>query len=365
MIVKKYNELINEVNYFKLNKFKNNEISDKFTTSIEIEIEINDEEDDTYQGIKYNKKELSDIIKSIKSKSIRELNKEQINLTEKEIEFIDIVLSEIKMSYDDEDYIEEILNDKKYKGIQKTIIRILKNQSIIYFTEYNFTEFKNKFEEFFPTFKNKWKNDFKYEFDASLYKGLEISNKKYFNNITVLLDFISDFYKDYKNQNYWKFNEKTGIHINLGVKGADEYNFVKGLLFLNDYGDNPFMFKDMEWRKSSEFTKSILEEIRKDKKVIDKCYSLVKMKEVKKAEQIINKSILDKTIKGGYKNYGINFLSLEKENYIEFRYAGGDIKEDVLVNKVLYFCYLIYNMIDPEFDKKEYHKKLYVFLNAI
>ena len=62
----------------------------------------------------------------------------------------------------------------------------------------------------------------------------------------------------------------------------------------------------------------------------------------------------------------ITKATLEKYGYIEFRYAGGEIKEDVLVDKILYFCYLIYNMSEQNIDRKEYRKKLFMFLkNAI
>ena len=72
-----------------------------------------------------------------------------------------------------------------------------------------------------------------------------MSNKTYFESINDLIIFISDFYNDYNNQKYWRFTERTGIHINLGIKEKSNYNFIKGLLFLNDQGDDPFVFKNM------------------------------------------------------------------------------------------------------------------------
>lgn len=365
-MIRKYQDLINEVNFSKLNIFKNKEISEKFTASIEIELEVNEEEDDMYKEIKYSQRELSNIINLIKNKSINEIEKEQINVNHELEQFIDIILSEIKMSYDDEDFIEDILDDTKYKNEYKRIVQIIKNQSLIYFNEYNFSEFKSKLKKSFPIFDKKWDKKLKFEFDVSLYKGIEISNQTYFTNLDTLFEFISDFYKDYNNQNYWTFNEKTGIHINLGIKGNKKLNFIKGLVFLSDSGDNPFMFQKMEWRKSSEFTKSVLEEIKKDKITIANCLSRLKENKIGEVEEILNKKVLSTTIKGGYKNYGINLLSLEKYGYIEFRYAGGEIKEDVLVDKILYFCYLIYNMSEQNIDRKEYRKKLFMFLkNAI
>jgi len=55
----------------------------------------------------------------------------------------------------------------------------------------------------------------------------------------------------------------------------------------------------------------------------------------------------EKTVKG-----------VEKK-YIEFRYVGNVVTEDVVLDKLLYFSYISYLMSNPEFKKIQYYKKLY------
>ena len=46
---------------------------------------------------------------------------------------------------------------------------------------------------------------------------------------------INDFYSDLEKQSYWKFTEKTGLHINIGSNNKVEWNPIKGLMLLNDF----------------------------------------------------------------------------------------------------------------------------------
>lgn len=362
MIYQYYN-FINEVNSNKLQKFKDPKISNLFTTSIEIEIETDEIEEGDY--IDYTKKELSNIISLIKNKSISEISKEGYSLNENDMEFMDILLSEVSNAYDDEDYLNTLLNPKKYKKeSRKLIVTHIKDQSLLYFSEYNFTSFTKSFKSSFPNFIRNWGTKFKFEFDNSLYKGIELSNLKYFDSISTLINCIYDFYSDYKNQSIWKFTKKTGIHINLGIKNNPDYNLIKGLLFLDDMGESPFVFKQMEWRQNSEYTKSIKEKLPNSKR-FPKSIIELKKGNIKECENILNNEIIEITKKIGYKKFGINFLSLESKNYIEFRYPGGEIDEEVLVDKIYYFSYIIYIMVNPDVDKQEYQKKLYKFLNHV
>lgn len=187
--------------------------------------------------------------------------------------------------------------------------------------------------------------------------------RKYFNNIDTLIHFINDFFIDFNSQNYWIFNKKTGIHFNIGLKEKSEINIIKGILFLDDMGDSPFIYKNMEWRKKSEFTKSIKEELTKSKDVLKKSFLSMKKNNISDCENILNKEMIRILNDNGYKKYGVNLLNIEKSNYIEFRYTGGKISEEILLDKILYFCYIFYLMIDNNLDKKSYIKKLYSFLS--
>jgi hypothetical protein len=74
----------------------------------------------------------------------------------------------------------------------------------------------------------------KFEVDSSLDRGIEFSPLTYLNSISESIDLINDFYDDFDKQSYWKFTEKTGLHINIGFKEKMDWNVLKGVLFLSD-----------------------------------------------------------------------------------------------------------------------------------
>ena len=82
-----------------------------------------------------------------------------------------------------------------------------------------------------------------------------------------------------------------------------------------------------------------------------------------KCESIINNHLITILHKDGYKNFGVNLLPIKSNKYVEFRYPGGKIKKNDLIEKLLYFTYIVHLMTNKEYDKKEYHKKLFKFLS--
>ena len=64
------------------------------------------------------------------------------------------------------------------------------------------------------------------------------------------------------------------------------------------------------------------------------------------------------------KNLGFNITKLSSD-YVEFRYAGGDIPKEVLIDKVKYCAFVVYCMTNPEYKKREYTKKLYKFIDTL
>ena len=66
----------------------------------------------------------------------------------------------------------------------------------------------------------------------------------------------------------------------------------------------------------------------------------------------------------GFKNLGFNITKLSSD-YVEFRYAGGDIPKEVLIDKVKYCAFVVYCMTNPEYKKREYTKKLYKFIDTL
>jgi len=362
-MIKKYLDFINEVKSSKLEFFKNPDISSKFTASIEIELETSDEE-----GIDedYTEEFVKGILDKIKKSIIKELLRiDNFSLTNEIEEFIDDILSEIEFEYDDYDYVvDKLLNTIKYqeRNKQKLIVELIKQQFLTYFFADNFEYLEEKFKENLPNFYNKYSDLIKFELDNTLDRGIELSNIKYFEDINDLIEFIEIFYSDYNQQKYWNFTGNTGIHINLGLKEKSEYNVIKGLLFLNDTGDNPFVFKNIEWRQNSKFCGSLISKLSEEKELLIDCYKLLLDNNIKSVEDIINPTLSKILREVGYKNFGVNLVPITRFNYIEFRYPGGNIAEKDLIDKVLYFAYITYLMVNKDFDKKEYYKKLYKFL---
>lgn len=352
-------EFINEVKVSKLNFFKNSSISTLFTSSIEIEMETSDKE-----GIEeeYSDEYVSSIIDKIKKSVTKELNRiDKFEMTDEISDFIDDILYEVESEYYDYDYIDKILNERKYavKNYKKLIVQIIRPQVLTYFFSDNFEYLENKFKENLPNFYQKYKDIIKFELDNTLDRGIEISNIKYFNDINNLIEMIEDFYSDFNNQDYWIFNEKTGIHINIGPKDKSNFNIIKGLLFLNDTGDDPFVFRNMEWRKNSKFCGSLISSLISDKQTISKCVGL----EVNQIEDILNKRLNELITEIGYKNFGVNIVPIKKFNYIEYRYPGGLVDKETLINRVLYFTYVTYQMFKSDYERKDYIKKLYKFID--
>jgi len=358
----KYSQFLTEVKKSKLNFFKSKEISTKFTSSIEIELETADK-----KGVddEYSEEYIKDIITKIKNSVEKELSRiSDFKKSDLISSFIDDVLSEVKYEYDDYDYLMKLLNDRKYKNTNynKLIIQLIKPQVLSYFFSENFEYLEGKFKKNLPNFYSKYKDVIKFELDNTLKRGIEFSNKSYFSDLNDLIEMINSFYNDFNNQKYWKFTSNTGIHINIGLKEETNYNIIKGLLFLNDSGDNPFVFSNMEWRKKSPFCQSLLSELTKDKKIINRCSELISNNDIKGIEDLLNPILYKILTDIGYKKFGVNLLPIKNFNYIEFRYPGGNILKDNLIDKVLYFTYIVYLMSQFDYDRNLYTKKLYKFI---
>lgn len=361
-MIRKYQEFINEVKKSKLDFFKNEEVSNNFTCSIEIELETDDETDSEDE---YTEEFIDEIIERIKKSITKELLRiDKFEMTDEIQEFIDNILDEVRYEYDDYDLLfDKLLNDRKYKekNYNKLIVNLIRPQVLTYFFSENFEYLEEKFKENLPNFYKKYSEEFKFELDNTLERGIEISNKKYFNNINDLIEMVNSFYEDFDNQNYWKFTENTGIHINIGPKNKTEFNYIKGLLFLNDIGETPFVFKNMEWRQKSKFCGSLLNELSNKNEILKK--ALNNMQNIKETESILNSELESILRDIGYKNFGVNLVPVKRFNYIEFRYPGGKIDKNTLIDKILYFTYIIYLMTNKDFDVKEYQKKLFKFIN--
>lgn len=240
------------------------------------------------------------------------------------------------------------------------------------YTNDSLTYLSKKVEEFLPNFYDKWSEKMKFEIDSSLDRGIEFSPLTYLNSISESINMINDFYDDFEKQNYWKFTEKTGLHINIGFNGVKDWNVLKGVLFLSDdistsKNKIPYVFKGIERRISSKYAGSF-KRLVFGKVSDEKDTFKVNKGNLSEVERYFNEYLFKLLDTDGYdsptyfKLYGFNITNLKKYNYIEFRYPGGNISREVLIDKLFYFSYLCALMTKPEYKKEQYYKRLYKFL---
>ena len=336
-------------------------IGDSFTIALEFELETEDTSnpDESISPAKF--------IKIVKENTTRYINDEYKGEKDKMFVLVDEILSSLDFG-DDEDNIE-ILDeylDEYNKGFENKLIQVILSDYMTYIISDNVEYLTDKLKENLPIFFRKWDNQLKYELDNTLNRGIEFSMKTYLDGIDKTIELIKDFYSEFNKQDYWQMNKRTGIHINIGFNHKVDWNILKGVLMISDVGEESFTFKNMEWREKSFYTKSIIphlkSEIESDKPKVMKHSHF---QDLKKMEDYFGSYILSIMKKQGYKNFGFNLTRIGDYNYVEFRYPGGEITEQTLVDKVYYFCYISYLMTNKSFKRKEYLKKLYKFISTI
>lgn len=340
---------------FEYNKSDKNLINNyDYTLSLEIELETLDKKEANKISIDI----LREIILNNCKKFIKDNKKEDSYL-----KIIKKLLSEI--SYDD-DYNEDVFSEyKKYSkdDFEENLFEVAYSDYLTYFNSDNIKYLEDKVKENLPNFYKNWNNLIKFELDNTLERGIEFSHKKYLNSLTEIIQYINDFYKDFENQNYWIMTKSTGIHVNIGLKENKDWNVLKGVVMISDDGKGSFIFKDMEHRIKSLYSKSYITNLKKDIKD-DKIIKLEDFKKIIKLEITFSDYLISKLKEYGYKNFGFNITRI-KDNYIEFRYPGGEVKKKVLIEKVYYFCYIVKLMTEKKFKRRSYIKKLYKFINNL
>lgn len=432
-MIKKYLEFINEeLNQKKLSQVKGDDVSNLFTSSIEIELEMLTDLKPKRADKDYSKKYIDKVlIDRLRNNILKELSRSNFYLPSKDNNnFLEECLDFVSYTMGDDDELDSWVEDKsnelndeiltlkdelegsdelnkieigkRIKSLQDKlfILDLVTNLCISYFYGgENFEQVEKKFQKKFPNFFKKWGDMFKFELDNTLKKGIELSNKTYFNSINELIECIHDFYNDYdlspnvrdyelkkvkgqeikdvKLDRHFSFKKSTGIHINLGFKDKNtELNLIKGLLFLDDFqkekGHIPYVFKGIEKRVKSDYVGSLKPVLLNNTNMISDSLRLLKENRIDECESLLNSNIMkiltnqspyDK-YEFTYKNFGLNILPLEKYKYIEFRYIGHKVEEDVLEEKIYYFTYIMWSMSQIEMDREEYLKKLYKFLTT-
>ena len=341
------------------------EISELFTIAFEIEMECDDSK---VQSIVHEQ----DLITELRNKAYSLLTNEKVDFSEK-ILFIEEVTEACDFD-DDDETLDKVLNWELYKEkIEQVIVYYL---NIIYqdiferidadrmntsYEKEHLGYLINKVKEHLPNLWKKYGRNLTCVLDMTLDKGIEVKQRTYLEGIDNAIYFLNDFFEEFNNQNYWKFTNKTGLHVNIGYnKKGTNWNIIKGIMLLNDTNENitPFVYKNMMWRMNTDFTDSIFNQLEVDKTKIN-------LSDIGKTEKYLT-NIINKTMKKfGPKHFGFNVSKLKKEKYVEFRYIGGVINENLVINKMLYFCYIVYLMITLDYKRKEYLKALYKFINNL
>lgn len=342
------------------------DFDDYFTLSFEFEIETEDKTHNKYKWNEINEDSIDEIADTVF---------EDLEITEKpEKKLVDGLLIQL-LDYCENgditvDIFEEIFDYKEHETSDREylIVKHLRASILAFIYEENYTYLKRMFKLNMPNFYRKWNRKLDFVGDATLDRGIEVKPKTYLNSISNAIEILNDFYNDLESQSYWMFSERTGLHINIGVHNENvEWNPIKGLILLNDFSKTdgtPLVFKDMTWRMNNDFCGSLMPHVMSlSQEEVEKLKKL-NLHDIKSAESYLNKFIRELVDKVGFKNLGFNITKLD-DNYVEFRYAGGVIPKDILIEKVKYFCFIIYAMTNPDFKRREYIKKLYKLIDTL
>lgn len=356
-MIKKFKnfEYIREVSHKKMRNIDDTNL----TFSIEIEMET----DSQFESDYIKDSDVDRVLGIIKKSVLKDINRLEIEFTSSDSKFLDGVLDKIRNGYQDDDKMERILNPDSYTGTRSYIIEQLLPLYTNYFQVSSLGDLEDELSNKLPNFWSKWSNHFKTEIDNTLKSGIEISNKTYSESLGEFRQIVGDFYSDFKNQDFWQFNDRTGIHINIGSVTPVSWNPFKGLLFLDDETRDSFVFSGMEWRWDSPFVRSLKSKLRGDSELTVISNKLLSEGDISKLEEILNDKLIEEIKKSGFKNFGVNLLNISLNNYVEFRYPGGEISKETLLEKIDYFTYLTKVMIDQRFERELYLKKLYKFFN--
>jgi hypothetical protein len=389
----KWNEFILEFN----RKDKEYIISngDDLTIAIEYEICANEDPMDEPPVEDYDS-----AVKYVKDITILTVKRKlsyghEFELTSDEInKFIDDILSNIvELYYEDEteDIYDDILNPELYDTeTEKFIIETLSANVMRFMESQNMDYLKDRVKKHLPKFYKKYSNDFKYELEGDNDKEriIEFSPKSYLNGIEEAVEQLNMFFDEFEKQDYWYFNDRTSLHLNIGSN--KKMNPLKGLLSMNDQNrDNkmPYVFKGIEHRfknihvgsmfdklkslLNNDLDKDEMEDYRDYDKLDDYKPNMIDnidkldLHNIEVVEDYINSVLLKSNIDFWVKEFGLNLTQYKNNNYVEFRFVGGDVKREVVLDKLYYFSYITYIMSNKDYKRSEYLKDLYKFVEEL
>jgi hypothetical protein len=347
-------------------RFLINSLGSIFTISLEFELETDDKKNGVRNPKRYLEISKNNAVNYIKDNIDKHENEEDL------IELVVEILENLELTTtgeDDDSYNIEIFEEyiEEYEGsFEGDLIQVLYSDYLTYWSSDNIDYLTKKVKKHLPKFFNKWSKLLKFEIDNTLKRGIEFSLSTYIRGIEKTAEIIDDFYEEFEMQNYWYMSKRTGIHINIGVDYKADWNILKGFLMISDEGEQSFAFKDMEWRQKSMYTQTFLPILKKDIETNrERVMKHSQFQDLKSLEEFFSDYIINSLKEAGYKNYGFNITRTKRLNYVEFRYPGGEISKNILIDKLYYFCYIVHLMTDENYKRKDYLKKLYKFISSI
>jgi hypothetical protein len=236
----------------------------------------------------------------------------------------------------------------------------------------------------FPTFMQQYGSELHVKDDSTLSQGgVELAPKTYLHGLIAAETFLEVFFKDYEQQDIFTLNQKTGLHVNLGYTGGEaNYNYLKGFFLLSETPKNgriPKAFQGWAERMGSLYTGSYARR-----------FAAMFVKDLKKQiqlgtmpprydptqlvtyEQRMNAVLIDSAYSSGQgdanKAIGYNFQPQKSGEqtgkYIEFRFPGGNLRLDDLLEATYYYANLTLAGKDPAYRKTDYEHHLHRFLIA-
>lgn len=189
--------------------------------------------------------------------------------------------------------------------------------------------------------------------------GIEIAPKLYFklleNNKLSSFDFLEKFYNDYPKQKVFVLNKSTGFHVNIGYEGMKGSQFNSALAFLSvNHKFSNILAPD---RENNSYAKDIRTNpvdteaisIRKTRILYNTVSSLASEESSLTTEEKLNSifDIIKVYLEASESHYnGFSNEKLSEEDYIEFRFPGGDFVTnnslEKIKNTILYYCYVVY-----------------------
>lgn len=397
MDIKKYNQFTIKpiLEFNKWDKDVVEKLDDFFTVAVEYELCANEDPQEeppveNYEkASKYAKETTLLAVKRKMSYNVKfEMTIEEVST------FLDEIMEQVLDYYydeEDEDVYDDILDPNLYDTYtEKFVIDTLASNVMRFFDSQNMEYLIGRVKEKLPNFYKKYNRTFKYELEGDNEKQriLEFSPKTYVAGIKKGVIQLNDFFNEFEKQDYWYFNNRTALHFNIGIKKG-KLNPLKALILMSDVNRDtktPYTFKGIEHRLPNIHVGSMLDKLKellsgklnrdvhantRDFEKLDTYKGYLQenidkldLNNLSELESFMNDLLVKTNIDFWVKEFGLN-ITQYKKNYVEFRFVGGDVKREIVLEKLYYFSYLTYAMSNNEYKQKEYHKGLYKFIEEL